>query len=142
MKSLLLVSFIVFCSGLLAEKEIGFTGDQFISNGLGFNSTDVEVVADGQVLVVGSTTLFKLYSDSSIAANRTLSLQKPTNNNHLLVLNFEDEAADKIRILDNSSVDGSLGSVKLNGIWTPNAGDTLTLIYSDPDYLEVARSNN
>jgi len=133
---------LLFSSLCFAESEIGFIGNQFVSEGFGFKSEAQEITADDQVLSVGTTTLFKLSSDSSVANQRTVLLSKPTRNNHLLILNYEDDASDKIQLQDGSSVSGGTGVVKLGGIWTPNAGDTLMLIYSDPDYLELSRSNN
>jgi hypothetical protein len=133
---------LLFLIPFTLHASIGWKGDSITVGGLSYEGAAVEITADDQVLPVGITTHFKLSSDNAVGNQRTVLLAKPDKNNHLLILSYEDDASDKINLDDGSAVSGGAGILKLSGLWNPNAGDTITLLYADPDYLEIARSNN
>jgi hypothetical protein len=137
-----MIKYLILFVSVSALGAIGWKGDNLTVGGISYEGEAVEITADDQVLAVGQKTHFKLSSDSPTGNQRTVLLSKPDKNNHLLVLSYEDEASDRINLDDGSAVQGSSGVLKLNNIWNPNAGDTITLLYADPDYLEIARSNN
>ena len=59
-------------------SDIGWKGNLLTVDGISYTGLSVEVVADDQVIQVGSNSVIELSSDSSVANDRTILLENPT----------------------------------------------------------------
>jgi hypothetical protein len=120
------------------------TGDGYFSGSLSVGnvrvrSSTVSLTADNQVVTVGTNGYIRLSSDNATATNRTFVLTQGAGAGHILIL--EGPATNACELVDDSAVNGG-GNHRLSATWTPNANDTLTLIWNGTDWTELCRSAN
>jgi hypothetical protein len=100
-------------------------------------STAVALTADNQVVTPGVAARIQLSSDNTTATNRTFTLSATgavTGQIYVLIApvatgSFLCEMADT-------------GIQVLSAAWSPNASDTLTLMFDGTNFMELARSAN
>jgi hypothetical protein len=103
---------------------------------LGMLPQDVILVADDTSLVLNpKTSLLRLQSDNTTAANRTFTLQPGYVVGQELVIVFTSGASTTAQLLD-------AGNVALSAAWTPVLNGTLRLVWTGSVWVETARSVN
>jgi hypothetical protein len=97
-------------------------------------STAVALAADNQAVTPGVASTIQLSSDNATATNRTFTLSATgavTGQVYVLIA----PATNACEIADT-------GIQVLSAAWSPNASDTLTLLFNGTNFLELARSAN
>lgn len=100
----------------------------------------VNLTADNQVITVGNRSFIRITSDSATATDRTFVLTQGTRNGHILVLQWND-ATNLGELVDDAANNGG-GNIRLSATWLPTQYDTLTLISTGTDWIEIGRSTN
>lgn len=97
-------------------------------------STAVALAADNQAVTPGVSSRIQLSSDNATATSRTFTLSATgavTGQIYVLIA----PASNGCEIADT-------GIQVLSAAWSPNASDTLTLLFDGTNFLELARSAN
>ncbi len=103
---------------------------------LGMLPQDLILTADDtSVILAPETSLLRLQSDNTTAANRTFTLQPGYVVGQELVIVFTSAGATTAQLLDS-------GNVALSAAWTPQQYDTLRLVWTGTIWVETARSDN
>jgi hypothetical protein len=97
-------------------------------------STAVALAGDNQAVTPGAASVIQLSSDDATATNRTFTLSATdaiTGQIYVIIA----PAANACEIADT-------GIQVLSAAWSPNASDTLTLLFNGTNFIELARSAN
>jgi hypothetical protein len=97
-------------------------------------STATALTADNQAVTPGSNNRIQLSSDDATASNRTFTLSATgaiTGQIYILIA----PASNACELADT-------GIHVLSAAWSPNASDTLTLLFDGTNFIELARSAN
>jgi hypothetical protein len=97
-------------------------------------STATALTADNQAVTPGSNNRIQLSSDDATASNRTFTLSATgaiTGQIYILIA----PASNACELADT-------GIQVLSAAWSPNASDTLTLLFDGTNFIELARSAN
>lgn len=97
-------------------------------------ATVVAVTGDNQAVTPGTSTFITFTSDDATGTNRTITLSATgatVGERYTLVA----PATNALEMADS-------GTAVLSAAWSPNANDTLTLIFDGTNFLEVSRSAN
>ena len=97
-------------------------------------STAVSLTADNQAVTPGAASRIQLSSNDADPANRTFTLSATgaiTGQIYVIIA----PASNGCEIADT-------GIQKLHNAWSPNANDTLTLVFDGTDFHELSRSAN
>lgn len=125
--------------GINQNGIISVSGRFDVGAGINIAPNTVSLTADDQAVTTTGKAFIQLSSDNSTATNRTFTLGVPVAG-QILVLQWT-HATNRGELVDDSS-DG-LGNVRLNGTWSPDQNDTLSLIGTGSgDWIETARSAN
>ncbi len=112
--------------------------DGYLDRGqpLGMINQDVTLNADDIVINLNpKTSLLRLYSDNTTAANRDFTLIPGYLMGQELLLTLMSAGATTCRLQD-------AGNVALSAAWTPQQYDTLSLVWNGSVWAETARSDN
>lgn len=103
---------------------------------LGALPQDVTLTADDTTIILGQqTALVRLYSDNTTAANRTFLLPPGWIVGQDLSLVLMSGASTTCQLQDS-------GTVALSAAWTPLQYDTLRLMWTGTNWVEMCRSDN
>lgn len=97
-------------------------------------STAVSLTADNQAVTPGAASRIQLSSDNPTATNRTFTLSATgaiTGQIYVIIA----PAANACEIADT-------GIQMLSAAWSPDANDTLTLLFNGTNFIELTRSAN
>lgn len=95
----------------------------------------VSLIADNTVVNQVGYGVVAITSDNTTAANRTFTLTNGEVVGKVLVLYMASGSSTTCELADS-------GNVKLSAAWTPLQYDTLTLMWTGSEYVELARSDN
>lgn len=98
------------------------------------------ITADNQSVSTADRSHIDLASDSVVATDRTFVLTQSTVAGQILILRWSD-ATNLGELIDDSAQTGG-GNVRLSTTWLPTQYDTLMLMSTGTDWIEVSRSTN
>lgn len=102
------------------------------------SSKTVDLTSDNQSITVNDKSYVKLTSDNATATNRTMVLGDGAMDGQTLTLEWaEDNSTGSGELPDSGSNNTNLAST-----WTPNIGDTISLVWNSTDWIETGRSDN
>ena len=115
----------------LNGKALGFgavTVSPFLADNVSFNPKGS-----------GGDTFISVASDDATPANRTFTLATGQDYGHLVILTVHSNA---VQMLNGAAVSGGSGTLKLRGgDWNATNGNSITLIWYPPDWIETGRNN-
>lgn len=112
--------------------------DGYLDQGqpLGMLPQDLILTADDTPIILSpKTSLLRLQSDNTTAANRTFTITPGYVVGQELVIVFTSGGGTTAQLLDS-------GNVALSAAWTPILNGTLRLVWTGSVWVETARSVN
>lgn len=113
-------------------------GGNTVAKAMAYTPTAVELTADNQSLTLTNASHVRLTSDNTTPGDRTFVLGDGGDDGQKLLLEWNEAVASGAGELADS------GNANLSAAWTPDIGDTLSLVWNNgaSEWRETSRSDN